>query len=139
MSDQDLKGYYKNLQDQHLSIFFIAAQSFDKAILALSTISLGFIFAFLEIRKVGVEYKCVLAFSWLFLIITILSILVTFIFVQKHALHRVDYFSHKVLESKKDVVLEHWTDCYIEMFQYVSASSFVIGLVLFTVFVSLNV
>lgn len=138
-SYQELKEYYKKLHDQHLSMFFIVAQSFDKAILALSTISLGFTFAFLEVKKVNINCECLLGIAWLFFIVTILSTLMTFIFVQRHALHRIRYFSCKILEVENNAPLEHWTDCIIELLPYVSAISFVTGLAFFTIFVGFNV
>lgn len=135
----ELKEYHKKLHEQHLSMFFIVAQSFDKAILALSTISLGFTFAFLEVKKVSIHCECLLEIAWFFFIVTILATLITFIFVQQHALHRINYFSCKILDVENGVSLAHWTDGFIGLLPYISTISFVAGLTFFTIFVGLNV
>lgn len=126
--------------NEHLSLYIIAAQSFDKAMLTFSIASLGFTFAFLEVYRIGINYKPILICSWCLFVIAILCILITFIFLQYHALHRVGHYSKKYLMKKNyNGKSDHWTDCFLGVLQWLSLTSFVGGLVMFTVFVALNI
>ncbi len=139
MSKEGFIPYYKKMAQDHLSIYFIAAQSFDRAILTLSIASLGFTFAFIEVHKIVFKYKAVLFISWGLFIGTVFLILITYVFLELHALHRFKHYSQKALEQKNVVTLSHWTDCWLKTFQCISMVSFVAGLILFAIFVALNI
>ncbi len=133
------KYYNRKMFDQYLAMFFIAASSFDKAVLGLSTASLGFTFAFLKLLHHTVIHKCLIILTWGCFIISIISILLALVCVERHALHGIKYFTYEVLERVNKYQREHWTDSLMVVLQSISAISFILGLTAFSIFVGINV
>lgn len=136
----DIKYYRRIKLTHYLSMFLIVAQSFDKAILGLSTASLGFTFAFLKfINKDHLIHTRLLELSWLFFILAVMFVIFALIFTEKYALHRVRFHSSKILASKVKVRLKRCRDKLMVAFQYLSAFCFVAAVSLFTLFVWFNI
>lgn len=133
------KYYNRKMFDQYLAMFFIAASSFDKAVLGLSTASLGFTFAFLKLLHHAVVHKCLVIFTWGCFIVSIISILLALICVERYALHGIKYFTYEVLGRANKYHRGHWTNSLMPVLQSISAILFILGLVTFSIFVGINV
>ncbi len=129
--DDDSEKRLRQLKDQHVSMMFNASQSYDKAILTLSTALLGFAFAFVKLGEI--HCTRVLIFSWISLIISIISILLSFMIVQIHAENRLRTLNSP---SKNN---NHWSDFTMDLLQWTAGLFFLIGLIGFTVFVGMNI
>ncbi|HVE44494.1 MAG TPA: hypothetical protein VNC84_05100 [Gammaproteobacteria bacterium] len=138
-SRSDIKYYRRIKLTHYLSMFLVVAQSFDKAILSLSIASLGFTFAFLKLEKNHLVYMKLLELSWLFFVLAIISVVIALIFTEKYALHRVRFHSSKMLASKVRVKLVRCRDQIMSFSQYLSALFFIVAVILFTIFVWLNI
>ena len=138
MIKEEIKNIHRKFLDQYLIMFAIGAKSFDKAILSLSTVSLGFTFAFLKSIN-HIIFKRLLYFSWSLFILSILSVLLTFIFLQKHSIHRIQFLSSEITEDNNNITETHWTDKLLVILQYICVLSFIFGLILFTIFVAINI
>jgi hypothetical protein len=120
-------------------MYLIVAQSFDKAILGLSTASLGFTFAFLKvIAHEKIIYSWLLKMAWGGFILAIVFVILSLIITEQHALHRSKYFSNKMLCSKIKIKLTRCRDKLMSKFQYLSAICFTVALASFTFFVGFN-
>ncbi len=139
MSNDVEKELYMQLHKQHVDALLLASQSYDKAILSLSIASLGFTFAFVEWIKSGINYVCLLHFIWFFLILTLATILSSFIFDQLHTSHRIEFLNSKIIEGSKTVTEAHWTDNCLYVVPILSGFFYVASIILFAVFVGLNI
>jgi hypothetical protein len=141
MNLQKQKSDYRKIKLEHyLSLFAIVAQSFDKAILGLSTASLGFTFVFLKyISKEHTHYMWMLRLSWLGFILAVIFVVMALMLAEQYALHRVKYHSYKMLQSKIKIKLVHCRDRLMSIFQYISAACFICAVVFFTIFVWINI
>lgn len=139
MNNDSEKEFYKQLHGQHVDALLLASQSYDKAILSLSTASLGFTFAFAKWVKSGTSNSCLLSFIGLFLILAIVTILVSFLFDQVHTSHRIEFLNSKIIAGSKKVCEEHWTDNWLFALPILSGVFYVFGITLFAVFANANV
>lgn len=137
MSDHKIELFKLFLQ-KHMDALHSASQSFDKAILSLSTASLGFTFAFVKLAS-PTNSPCVLAFTWFFLILSILFILVSFLIDQLHCSHKIKFSYWRILNEGEKIKESHWSDCWMIPFPILAGICFVIGITLFTVYVGINV
>jgi hypothetical protein len=76
--------------------------------------------------------------SWGFLILSIISILLSFLLVQIHAEHRIKFINNCDKE-KNNISENHWSNCAMGAAQLISGLFFVVGLIIFTIFVAINV
>lgn len=138
MSNDVETELYKQLHNQHVDALLLASQSYDKAILSLSIASLGFTFAFLEWAK-PINYTCLLAFIWIFLILSLVIILLSFLFDQVHTEHRIKFLYSKIIVGSKKVPEKHWTDNWLFVLPILSGVAYVFSITLFTIFVGVNI
>jgi len=134
----DKSEYYKDVAEKSFSIYTSVAQFFDKAMLSLTTISLGFTFALARVLKEEIECKLLFGLTWVSLIIILFSILLTNILMQKNAMHKYEYFQGKYIGSNDNLKEKHWTDRWIEKLGVFSAIMFIVAMIFFARFVYLN-
>lgn len=125
----------------HSEQFLSAAQSYNKAILSLATATLGYTFIFVKFLMGACNrHDCLLAFTWFFLILSILFVLISFVVEQFHSEHRIKYYYWCLTgkaDSAADRKKDHWSDDEYMVLPILSGGFFVVGIVLFSIFVSL--
>ena len=117
-----------------------ASFSYDKGILSLATATLGYTFVF---AKYILSRSCssLLAFTWFFLILSILFVLISFVIEQVHSKHRINYYywcltgKGKPVDKKKS----HWSDDDWMLLPIFSGGFYLIGVILFTIYVGNSV
>lgn len=129
---------YMQSLEKHMSALLQASQAYDKAILSLSTASLGFTFAFINFIN-HPNHSCLLPFTWFFLIIAMALTLISFLIDQIHSAHRVSFNYWRITSEGKKIDDEHWTDAWLFLFPILSGTAFAIGITLFAIFVSISV
>jgi hypothetical protein len=138
--DNTINNYHKTMLSHFLNMYTMVAQSFDKAILAFSTASLGFLAAFLRLIKYDHKIHIwLLKSSLVGFILAITFVILALILAEKYALHREIYHTYKLLKIKKNIRKDRCRDKFIGIFQIVSAVFFIIALSSFAGFVWLNV
>ena len=137
MSDHKVDLFKQSLE-KHMTAMHLASQSYDKAILSLSTAVLGFTFAYIKLFP-AVSHCCVLAFTWFFLIISIVFVLISFVIDQFHCSHKIKYCYWRILAEGEKIQESHWSDGWMIPFPILSGIFFVAGIVLFTIFVGINI
>lgn len=138
MSDLNKIELFKQSLEKHMNALHSASQSYDKAILSLSTAALGFTFAFTELSS-ATNYCYILGFTWFFLIISILFILISFLIDQLHCAHKIKYCYWRILKEGNEVKYTHCTDCWMIPIPILAGVCFIIGITLFTIFVAINI
>lgn len=137
----------KQSLEWHKEALLLAVQSYNKAILSLSTATLGFTFAFVKWLGLG-NHSSMLIWVWVSLILSDALILLSFLLDQIHTVHRIDYLYYCVefmgnnAEEKKKLKAvnpKHWTDDVIFYLQTSSGIFLVMGIVLFTIFAGINI
>lgn len=139
----DQKEHCKEGIKQHTDRLLTASQSYDKAILGLSTATLGYTFIFAK-YIIGQSHRggCLLSFTWFFLFLSILFVLISFVFEQRHAEHRIKYYYWCLTgksENSADRKQKHWSDDEWTVLPILSGGLFFISIVLFTIFVGNNI
>lgn len=139
----DQKEYCKEGIKQHTYRLLMASQSYDKAILGLSTATLGYTFVFAKFI-IGQPHRggCLLSITWFFLFLSILFVLISFVFEQRHAEHRIKYFYWcltRKSESTADKKQKHWSDDEWMILPILSGGCFFVSIVLFAIFVGANI
>lgn len=139
MSKPNLTSYQeencKEAIKQHTYSLLSASQSYDKGILGLSTAALGY--TFIYARYFGGYHSCLLSFTWFFLVLSILFVLVSFIFEQLHSEHRIKYYYYCLtgLGEPTDRKPKHWSDDEWMILPSLSGGCFLLGIILFVIFV----
>ena len=137
MNGEKLELFKKSLE-KHMSALLLASQSYDKAILSLSTAALGFSFAFIKITP-PTGHCCILLFTWFFLILSIVFVMASFLMDQLHTAHQIEYHYWRILEEGIKVERPHWTDAWMFPLPILSGVFFLLGITLFTIFVEINI
>ena|SRR3982751_1668751 len=124
----------------HSEQFLAAGQSYNKAILSLSTATLGYTFVFVKvILNSAVHHDCLLAFTWVCFIVSILFLLISFIVEQFHSEHRIKYYYWCLTgksDSSADREKKHWADDKNMFLPILSGGFFLLGVILFSIFVN---
>ena len=137
MTDHKIDLFKQSLEKQ-MTAMHLASQSYDKAILSLSTAALGFTFAYIKLFPAA-GHCCVLAFTWFFLIISIVFVLISFVIDQFHCAHKIKYGYWRILGEGEKIQESDWTDSWMIPFPILSGVFFVVGITLFTIFVGINI
>lgn len=124
---------YKHFQAQYGNMMSVASGAYNKAILSLSTTIIGFTFAVLRFTNHLIHDLWLLKISWIFLIVAIFLILISFITTQNHAQHRIKYIN-SVIDEKNDVKYEHWSDVVMYWSAVLAGITFLVGVVCFGLF-----
>lgn len=151
-SSSVMKEMNKQSLKTHIDTLLLASASYDKAILSLSVATLGFTFAFMRFVEPGHRWVDIdsLYLSWISLVLSIIFILIVFVFDQIHSAHRIEFYRWSILKDEKDYEngskfkdedkkLKHWTDKYIYWTSIYSGIFYVIGIIIFTVFAGKNI
>src|SRR5690606_33755377 len=114
-------------------------ENFDRAILTLSTASLGFSVAFLR----GLEPICcrtVLVLSWGFLVIAILTTVVSLKVSQKTISLNLEFIERYYLQWDESAYQQanRWSKLH-DWFSYGSGLAFIVGVILLLIFFGENV
>jgi len=108
MQERQIK-LYKHFEEQHFNMLSIASEGYNRIILSLSTAVLGFTFAIIKLVINKINCPCLLILAWVFLILTIAAILVSYIATQLHASHRIKYMN-SLIDGRNDVSKDHPSD-----------------------------
>lgn len=136
----DQKEHCKEAVKRDMSRLTMASQSYDKGVLGLSTATLGYTFAFAHYFQ-GNNHSCLLAFTWFFLVLSIVFVLISFIFEQFNSQHTIKYYFWCLTgksSKRADRVQKHWSDDEWMILPISSGGCFLISIVLFTIFVGIN-
>lgn len=117
------------------------AENYDKSILSVATAALGFSLVFLkEIVPISIAKDFYLIkISWLFLILTILATLISFLSSQRAINKQLLYAQEYYLNSNDDFLnKKNWPAIVTDWLNWGSAIFFVIAIVITTTFVSIN-
>jgi hypothetical protein len=135
--------YYRRLMlTQNWAIYRLVAHSFDKAILALSTASLGFTLGLLQYissKSAPLIHMNYLLYSLGGFISAIIATLLALLCTESYAHHQIEYFSSKLLNKSTNIDSHRCTDCLMVILQALAAICFIGALIWFTVFVCENV
>ena len=116
--------------------------SFDKYLLSFSTGSLYLSIVFINSLSIEHKYLVILIFGWISFLISIISCLFA-IFFSMHA-HRkqvglVDEDINKMISEGTVVNGNNEYNFWVDFFQIISLSGFMIGIILFSIFFLLNI
>ncbi len=125
----------RELFEQMLS----ASQFYDKAILTLSSASLGLIYTLAHLGH-AMNAIFLLYISCAFFILSIITSLLSFLLVQKHAQKRIKYIMNHFLPNQiNSDNEEHLSTRMIFGSQICSGIWFVLAIIILTTFVSINI
>lgn len=126
----------------HTEKLSMASQSYDKAILSLSTAALGYIFLFVKfIINNSYIHACFISFVCFFLILSILFVLISFVVEQLHSAHRIKYYYWCLTgksSNSSDKKQKNWTDTWMILLSILSGGCYLISIILFSIFVGIN-
>ena len=125
----DGKSYRELLQELAIK----SQEQYDKTLITLSTGALGLSFAFIKdiVDIKSAAYADFLLGSWICFIISILSILLSFL-TSKHALEQA------IMAEDNGKIFDNKLDKVTTTLNWLSASFFVVGLIFLVIFVKLN-
>jgi hypothetical protein len=125
----------QTLHEAHINTLTSASQSYDKAILNLSTVTLGFTFAFIEYARnlKALHHLWLLGTTWGLLILAILFILISFIADQIHSSNEINRYQGG---DAKDMPC---VECIMSKSPKIAGVCFFLAIVSFTFFVWQNI
>ncbi len=142
---KDHETYYK-LREEGWALIINAHVAFDKAIVGLSTASLGFIFAFINYHKIEEKNSILIPFLclsnkatliWIFglLILCIISILASFWFDQFYGQYMIFRAKKIYIEFENQYQNRKGCSYYLQIItKIISGISFVLAITLFTIY-----
>ena len=117
-----------------------ATISYNKAILSLSIAVLGFIFGYIKLGTHKIEPLCLLIFIWILLISSILCIISSILLEQFQTEHYIKYIYNQLIPDKNiNINRDYWAHTLIRGLTIISGVFLVISLILFAIFVGLNI
>lgn len=126
--------------EKHVDALLQASKLYDKAILSLSTASLGFIFALVQWKNNTLSCKCLLILIWILLILAMATTILSFLIDQYHSADKMRYYSYQFVNKKTNKMDEpHQTGYWMEKLSIISGLSFIFATILFTIFVGINI
>lgn len=129
---------YKIQYKALLQRFMQAGSSFEKAILTLSTASLGFTLAFVKDLHEK-SNMCLLSFVWFFLVTSIFLILLTFYLDQRDTEDQITKFSSAIINKSRKNMSTNLICCLMTILPWISCGLFFIAIILFSIFVYSNI
>jgi len=142
MSEKEdkIRDYNNYLEERKILVesHRMSSQSFDKAILTLSSSSFGFTFAFLkDLVPSPIENTIwLLHTTWILFALSILFILISFLMSQKACLKQIDNV-YDVIINKKEKVLNIW-GAITTTLNYISISLLIIAYFFWGYFIYFN-
>ena len=138
---EERKRLYQQCRDDLLKRQLSNSENFDKSILSLSMAGLGFSLAFIRnvVPLSHADYFIILYASWISFAAAIVSTLVSFVTSQEGVDRQLEYARQYYLENKTDFLSK--TNCWAKVtkrLNFLSASVFIIAIILTILFVSLN-
>jgi hypothetical protein len=133
---------YEKYRDHMIELQKLNSQNFDKAILSLSTTTLGLSLAFIKdiVNLENAACISILKLSWIALVLAIIITLLSFLFSQSAITKQLEYADEYYLQNK-DASLEK-TNCFDILNRwsaYFSALFFILGIILTVIFVQSNI
>jgi len=114
-----------------------AADQFDKTLITLSTGSLYLSFYFVKDIE-EIQGYCLLAIGWFFFVISIISILVSFLLSEKAFRKQLEILDKKFSSKDKSYVEENKYNNWIGCTQKISFFSLILGIIMLTIFYFFN-
>jgi len=131
---------YEAIRGHFLSALQSTYEQYDRAVLTLSTGLLGVSVAFIkpDSGAPGIQFRCLLLLSWVFLLLAIFSTLVSFLLSQQ-ALRRALDDAHQFYIQKRTEALQEnpWSQA-TQIVNVLSGCFFLLGAILTVLFVALQ-
>ena len=122
----------------HFDTLLAAGSAYDRAILGLSTASLGFTFALIRGLKT-ISCVCLLYFIWFFLILSIIFTLIAFFIYQHNAILGMEKAESKLLLKPRRLTENKWVKISMENLPLLAGIFFILAIALFSIFVGINI
>ena len=124
----------QTLHKAHINTLTSASRAYDKAILSLSTATLGFTFAFVEYVNYQRHLVSVplLRGTWVLLIASIFFILISFLADQAHSANEISRYQGGSVDDMPCV------KCVMSKSPKIAGGCFFIAIIFFTIFVGNN-
>lgn len=140
---------YKILRKERLDLIKLTCAIHDKYLLGISAAMIAFSSSFVKIKELN-QCLYVLYFSWIFLIISLFFILLTFHLSYKFHIDSMKLEEKLYLRNSRNIYFENnqensfkdnqrCTKKIIYIFRWTADGAFIISLILFLIFVGLNV